>query len=163
MQRSLQSLSKQTRSIGSRLFSSSSSSRSPSSSSTSSSSPSTDSTPTATPSHYLVTLLRSPLHLNPAIKSSLSSLGLYKRLSSSIVPITPINQGYILRAKELVGIKPISEEEVRRLGSEEWRNREGEGRQGSGLRVRQGAGPGGVIRVGSERARGEERGFKVVQ
>ncbi|GAA5902426.1 mitochondrial 54S ribosomal protein uL30m MRPL33 [Sporobolomyces salmoneus] len=161
MQRTLETLRTQTRSIGTRSsFSTSSLSRSTPSSSSSSSTATPESA--STPSHYLVTLLRSPLHLNPAIKSSLSSLGLYKRLSSSIVPITPTNQGYILRAKELVGIKPVTEEEVRRLGSEEWRNRQGEGRQGSGLRVREGAGVGGVIRVGSERARGEERGFKVV-
>ncbi|GAA6006804.1 hypothetical protein JCM11491_003186 [Sporobolomyces phaffii] len=159
MQRSLQFLAKQPRTIGARLSSSSSSSSSPSSSS---SSATAAPTPDASPSHYLVTLQRSPLHLNPAIKQSLASLGLYKRLSSSIVPITPTNQGYILRAKELVGIRPLSEAQVRDLGSAAWRNRPGEGRQGSGLRVRHGAGEGGVIRVGSERARGEERGYKVV-
>jgi len=127
--------------------------------STSSSSTPTDST---TPSHYLITLLRSPLHLSPAIKSSLSSLGLYKRLSSTIVPISQTNQGYILRAKELVGVKLITKEEVEKAGAREWREREGEGRRGSGLRVREGQGKDGVIRVGSERARGEERGFKVL-
>lgn len=157
MQRTLETMRLQSRSISRRLFSTTS----PSLSSTRSTP--TPPPPTSSPSHYLITLLRSPLHLNPSIKQSLSSLGLYKRLSSSIVPISPQNEGYILRAKELVGVRTLREEEVRELGSMEWRDREGEGRKGSGLRVRQGAGQDGVIRVGSERARGEERGFKVVQ
>ncbi|GAA5972818.1 hypothetical protein JCM21900_006907 [Sporobolomyces salmonicolor] len=116
----------------------------------------------STPTHYLVTLLRSPLHLSKSIGASLTSLGLYKRLSSSIVPINSVNAGYILKAKELVGVRTVSAEEVASMASKEWRNRPGDGRQGSGLRVREGAGEAAVIRVGSERARGDERGFRVV-
>lgn len=56
----------------------------------------------------------------------------------------------------------ITKEQVEAAGRREWREREGEGRKGSGLRVREGQGENGVIRVGSERARGEERGFKVL-
>ncbi|GAA5822062.1 hypothetical protein JCM5353_006218 [Sporobolomyces roseus] len=154
MQRSLQSISNPLKRIA---LSSTSSSRFLSTPSSTPSDPST-----SPPSHYLITLLRSPLHLSPSIKSSLSSLGLYKRLSSTIVPISQTNQGYILRAKELLGVKMITKEQVEEAGRREWREREGEGRKGSGLRVREGQGENGVIRVGSERARGEERGFKVL-
>ncbi|GAA5938071.1 uL30 family ribosomal protein [Sporobolomyces koalae] len=163
MQRSLQSLVRTARQpFGTRFGSSQASSSSSSTPVTSNTTAAQPSSSSQESSHYLVTLLRSPLHLNPAIKQSLASLGLYKRLSSSIVPINPTNQGYILRAKELVGIKPLSQSQVQELGSETWRNRPGQGRQGSGLRIRMGASDQGVIRVGSERARGEERGFKVV-
>ncbi|GAA6061528.1 hypothetical protein JCM10212_004518 [Sporobolomyces blumeae] len=174
MQRTLESCKASARTIGRRLASSAASSSS--SSSASSPSPrrpsaSSDASPTSSgastsattpPSHYLVTLLRSPLHLEPSIKHSLASLGLYKRLASSIVPINSVNAGYVLRAKELVGVKAISQDDVDRLARDEWRERPGEGRQGSGLRVRHGSGENGVIRVGSERARGDERGYKVV-
>ncbi|BGP28050.1 hypothetical protein JCM10295v2_007037 [Rhodotorula toruloides] len=113
-------------------------------------------------SHYLITLLRSPNHLGASIFSTTRVLGLNKRLSSVIVPINPINAGYILRIKELVGVRLVSREDVQRWASREWRERPGEGNQGSGLRIAGGAGPNAVIRVGSERARGDERGFKVV-
>ncbi|GAA5916998.1 hypothetical protein JCM5296_004039 [Sporobolomyces johnsonii] len=116
----------------------------------------------STPTHYLVTLLRSPLHLSKSVSASLASLGLYKRLSSSIVPINSVNSGYILKAKELVGVRSVTADELASIASKEWRDRPGEGRQGSGLRVREDAGPAAVIRVGSERARGDERGFRVV-
>ncbi|BGO96103.1 hypothetical protein NBRC10512_002934 [Rhodotorula toruloides] len=114
------------------------------------------------PSHYLITLLRSPNHLGATVYSTTRVLGLTKRLSSVIVPINPVNAGYILRIKELVGVRLVSGEDVQRWASKEWRERPGEGNQGSGLRVMGGAGPNAVIRVGSERARGDERGFKVV-
>ncbi|BGP43918.1 hypothetical protein JCM10449v2_007975 [Rhodotorula kratochvilovae] len=115
-----------------------------------------------TPSHFLITLLRSPLHLPPSQRASAASLGLHKRLSSSIVPITPQNAGYVLRIKELVGVRQVSAAEVALWASREWRDRPGEGRQGSGMRVKAGANDGSVIRVGSERARGDERGFRIV-
>ncbi|GAA6048717.1 hypothetical protein JCM3770_003926 [Rhodotorula araucariae] len=114
------------------------------------------------PSHYLVTLLRSPLHLPPAQRASAASLGLHKRLSSSVVPITPQNAGYVLQIKELVGVRQVSTAEVRAWASPEWRDRPGEGRRGSGMRVKLGATDRSVIRVGSERARGDERGFRIV-
>ncbi|BGP20687.1 hypothetical protein JCM10213_001066 [Rhodosporidiobolus nylandii] len=114
-------------------------------------------------SHYLVTLLRSPLHLPKNVAASLSSLGLGKRLSSAVVPITQVNAGYILAAKELVGVRTVSQDQVKQWASREWRERDGEGKQGSGMRVREGATENSVIRVGSERARGAERGFRVVQ
>ncbi|GAA5841089.1 hypothetical protein JCM3766R1_006662 [Sporobolomyces carnicolor] len=165
MNRTFGSLKTTPRTIASSSFSTTCRVRSPASStSTSPASTTTASTRTETTteplSHYLVTLKRSPLHLDPAIKSSLASLGLYKRLSSSIVPITQQNQGYLVRAKELVEIEPVSERQVAEWASAEWRNRPGQGNQGSGLRVRSQT-PGAVIRVGSERARGEERGFKI--
>ncbi|GAA5911091.1 hypothetical protein JCM8208_000273 [Rhodotorula glutinis] len=118
----------------------------------------------AAPSHFLVTLLRSPLHLAASQKASAASLGLYKRLSSAIVPITAQNAGYVVQLKELVGVRACSEHDVARWGAREWREREGEGRQGSGMRVKLGGDKArSVIRVGSERARGDERGFRVVR
>ncbi|GAA5837798.1 hypothetical protein JCM11251_002325 [Rhodosporidiobolus azoricus] len=157
-----------TRAFSSSPFSSSSASSSALSSpapeaSTSSASPSSTPPTHAHASHYLVTLLRSPLHLPKRTLSSIRSLGLNKRLSSAIVPITPINAGYILSLKELVGVRQVSEEQVKKWASREWRDRQGEGNQGAGMRVREGATERSVIRVGSERARGEERGFRVVQ
>ncbi|GAA5877649.1 hypothetical protein JCM8547_007129 [Rhodosporidiobolus lusitaniae] len=164
-----------TRAVPSSLRQLSSSSRSSSSSSTAqhplapsaSSAETTPADPSASssssPSHYLVTLLRSPLHLPPSLSASICSLGLNKRLSSAIVPITPTNAGYILKLKELVGVRSVTSDEVRQWGSREWREREGEGRQGSGLRIGGYAGENSVIRVGSERARGDERGFRVVR
>lgn len=54
----------------------------------------------------------------------------------------------------------VTVDEVIKAGEQEWREREGEGRQGSGLR-KSGWNDLGVIRVGRERARGVERGFEV--
>ncbi|TNY18719.1 hypothetical protein DMC30DRAFT_418563 [Rhodotorula diobovata] len=122
----------------------------------------TTSAASSSPSHFLVTLLRSPLHLGASQRASAASLGLHKRLSSSIVPITPQSAGYVLALKELVGVRRVSRDEVAAWGSREWRERPGEGRKGSGLRVKAEADEGSVIRVGSERARGDERGFRVV-
>ncbi|GAA5942444.1 hypothetical protein JCM3775_006989 [Rhodotorula graminis] len=131
---------------------------------TASTSAASTSAPTPAASHFLVTLLRSPLHLAASQKASAASLGLYKRLSSSIVPITAQNAGYVVQLKELVGVRACSEADVARWGAREWREREGEGRQGSGMRVKLGGDKArSVIRVGSERARGDERGFRVVR
>lgn len=120
------------------------------------------STPPPSHTHYLVTLLRSPLHLPPSITASIHSLGLGKRLSSSIVPISQTNAGYLLKLKDLVGVRTVSSDQVSKWASKEWREREGEGNQGVGMRIGGYGGENSVIRVGSERARGEERGFKVL-
>ncbi|GAA5884177.1 hypothetical protein JCM6882_002167 [Rhodosporidiobolus microsporus] len=147
---------------------SSSSASAPAASTSAASPPSPAADAAATPtgaaaSHYLVTLLRSPLHLPKRTLQSVRSLGLGKRLSSSIVPITPSNAGYILALKELVGVRTVTQEQVKHWASREWRERKGEGNQGAGMRVRADGSDRSVIRVGSERARGDERGFKVVQ
>lgn len=136
------------------------------SSTSTSSTPSTTDLPPPPPeapqkTHYLVTLLRSPLHLPAPILATCQSLGLTHRLSSSIVPISPENAGFILRVKELVGVRSVGVEEVAKAQDSAWREREGEGRQGSGLS--RNGGERGVVRVGRERARGVERGFKVVE
>lgn len=123
---------------------------------------SSEAEPTAAPkTHYLLTLLRSPLHLPKPLQATCQTLGLTHRLQSSIIPISAVNSGLILRVKELVGVRQVGVEEISKGVGEEWRNREGEGRQGGGLRAR-GEAAGGVIRVGSERCRGAERGFKIV-
>ena len=113
-------------------------------------------------SHYLVTLLRSPLHLPAPVQATCQSIGLSHRLSSSIVPITRENAGFILRIKELVGVRMIAAEDVAKASDPSWRDREGEGRRGGGF-VTKGEPGRGVIRVGRERARGDERGFRVVR
>lgn len=110
--------------------------------------------------HYLITLRRSPLHLPKPIQTTCKSLGLGHRLASSIVPISRVNAGYILRIKELITVKTIGMDAIAGAAAPEWSGRAGEGRRGSGLHLtREGA---GVIRVGTERSRGEERGFKVI-
>jgi ribosomal protein L30/L7E len=110
--------------------------------------------------HYLVTLLRSPLHLPKNIATTCTSLGLSHRLSSSIVPISRETAGAILQVKELVGIRAVGIEEVSKAAGREWRMRAGEGKQGGGFRS---VGTElGVIKVGREKCRGEERGFKVL-
>ncbi|POY72230.1 hypothetical protein BMF94_4736 [Rhodotorula taiwanensis] len=114
------------------------------------------------PSHYLVTLLRSPLHLSDKVKATVAALGLSKRLSSVIVPISSVNQGYLVKCKELVGVRAVTAAEVQQWASHDWRHRPGQGKRGSGIRIVEPAGPNSVIRVGSERARGDERGFRVV-
>ncbi|GAA5997474.1 uncharacterized protein JCM10292_000874 [Rhodotorula paludigena] len=116
-----------------------------------------------TPSHYLVTLVRSPLHLGPSARGALASLGLHaKRLASVVVPVSRESAGALLAVKELVAVREVSDAQVRAWASKEWREREGEGRRGAGMRVSERAGQRGVIRVGSERARGDERGFRIV-
>ncbi|GAA6011096.1 hypothetical protein JCM10207_005495 [Rhodosporidiobolus poonsookiae] len=116
----------------------------------------------AAPSHYLVTLLRSPLHLPKSTLASIRSLGLGKRLSSAIVPISQTNAGYILALKELVGVRTVTQDQVKQWASPEWRARAGEGKKGAGMRIRADATRDSVIRVGSERARGDERGFRAL-
>lgn len=116
----------------------------------------------AAPSHYLVTLLRSTIKLGSDAQATARALGLSKRLSSSIVPVNAVNAGYILRLKEIVGVRLVGRDDVEHWASAAWRERPGDGRKGSGLSVAANAGPNAIIRVGSERARGDERGFRVV-
>ncbi|SCV74584.1 BQ2448_7613 [Microbotryum intermedium] len=108
--------------------------------------------------HYLVTLHRSPANLPQTVARTCEALGLRHRLSSSIVPITDVSSGQVLAIKELVGVRAISLDQVL---SPQWTQRKGAGNQGSGLRSN--GNPRGIIRVGSERARGEERGYKIVE
>ncbi|GAA5954007.1 hypothetical protein JCM8115_003282 [Rhodotorula mucilaginosa] len=114
------------------------------------------------PSHLLVTLLRSPLHLSAKVKATVASLGLHKRLASVVVPVSPTNHGYLLKCKELVAVRPVSQQQIQEWASPEWSRRPGKGNQGSGIRIVEPAGPNSVIRIGSERARGDERGFRVI-
>ncbi|KAG0660252.1 hypothetical protein C6P46_004706 [Rhodotorula mucilaginosa] len=131
----------------------------------SASAPAAKTPPTTTeeaPSHLLVTLLRSPLHLSAKVKATVASLGLHKRLASVVVPVSPTNHGYLLKCKELVAVRPVSQQQIQEWASPEWSRRPGKGNQGSGIRIVEPAGPNSVIRIGSERARGDERGFKII-
>ncbi|KAM0789774.1 hypothetical protein ACM66B_006627 [Microbotryomycetes sp. NB124-2] len=112
-------------------------------------------------SHFVVTLTRSPLHLPKSIKATCQVLGLHKRLSTTIVPNTSHNVGALLKVKELVHVQPFDAQDADHVSlTRQWRERQGDGRRGSGIRAK--GGELSVIRVGSERARGDERGFKVV-
>lgn len=119
------------------------------------------------PTHYLVTLLRSPLHLPVPSKATCESLGLRKRSATSLVPINSTNAGYILKIKELVSVKLVDCDIIQgKLLKREERlgyGAEREGRRGAGL-----GGMGlftsdGVVTVGKDRCSNEERGFKVVR
>ncbi|KAI5481292.1 50S ribosomal protein [Pseudohyphozyma bogoriensis] len=108
--------------------------------------------------HYLVTLLRSPSHLPPPKAAACKTLGLTHRLSSSFVPISPEAAGSILAVKELVGVRTVGMDDISKVNAR--RVREGEeGKKGSGLRSH--GTLGGTIRIGTERANGDERGFRV--
>lgn len=78
------------------------------------------------------------------------------------MPITRENAGFILRIKELVGVRTVGVDEVVKASEPAWRERPGEGRQGGGF-VTKGDPGRGVVRVGRERARGDERGFRIVR
>lgn len=123
--------------------------------------------------HYCITLLRSPLHLPIASQRTCQALGLGKRMNRTIVPISSVNAGYILSIKELVGVELVNLEEVqtREYEREMLRVERGdvEGRRGAGLTAHNPANwelslgsSSGVVRVGKDRCRGSERGFKVV-
>ncbi|SCZ98297.1 BZ3500_MvSof-1268-A1-R1_Chr3-2g06279 [Microbotryum saponariae] len=108
--------------------------------------------------HYLITLHRSPANLPETVARTCEALGLPRRLSSSIVPITQVSSGQVLAIKELVGVRAITLDQV---VSAQWTQRKGAGNQGSGLRSN--GNPRGIIRVGSERARGDERGYRILK
>lgn len=127
--------------------------------------------------HYHLTLMRAATRLPSSSSRTLQALGLGsrqkgKRLSSVLVPINGCTAGQVLRVKELVRVQTVHlgemlEMEAARRGTTTTmaaaagaRN-EQEGRTGAGLRLNSDR-PGAVIRVGNDRARGDERGFRVV-
>lgn len=67
-----------------------------------------------TPTHHLITLIRSPLNLPSYSIRTLESLGLRKRYQSVLHPFSPTVAGHILRVKEIVRVKNVSEEEGKR-------------------------------------------------
>ena len=100
---------------------------------------------------------RSPAHLPKKVKASCESMGLTKRLASSIIPVTQPNAGLITSVKELVSVRILDDAELAKIADVDWATREGNGRTGSGLRQAN-----SVIQVGTERARGEQRGYRVL-
>lgn len=138
----------------------SSSSRTPKAS-TSASIPS----PAGPSTHYLVTLLRSPLHLPISSKNTCESLGLRKRSATSLVPINSTNAGYILAIKELVGVKLVDFHQIQKnlFKRQEKLGINVEGRRGAGLGGMGMITTNGVVTVGKDRSAGEERGFLVVR
>ncbi|BEJ15890.1 hypothetical protein CspHIS471_0504950 [Cutaneotrichosporon sp. HIS471] len=61
--------------------------------------------------HYLITLVRSPRGLPPASAATVAALGLSRLHQSVVQPIGPTAAGKILRIKELVTVRNVSEEE----------------------------------------------------
>jgi ribosomal protein L30 len=83
------------------------------------------------PTHHLITLLRAPIGLPPVASRTLESLGLYRRHQSVLHRFDPTVAGKILRVKELVGVKNVSEEEGERAI---WMSTRGR-KEGSGVEV----------------------------
>ncbi|EIW72702.1 ribosomal protein L30 [Tremella mesenterica] len=67
--------------------------------------------PDTTVTHHLITLTRSPIGLPPQARGTLEALGLYRRYSSVLHPFGPTVAGQILRVKELVSVRNVTEEE----------------------------------------------------
>lgn len=63
------------------------------------------------PTHYLITLMRSPRGLPPASAATARALGLHRLHQSVIQPIDATAAGKILRIKELVTVRNVTEEE----------------------------------------------------
>lgn len=59
-----------------------------------------------------------------------------------------------------MAVRSVAMEEFQKVRSRAWRERDGEGKRGGGFREANQTG--GVSRIGTERCRGEERGFKVI-
>ncbi|KDQ59127.1 hypothetical protein JAAARDRAFT_33858 [Jaapia argillacea MUCL 33604] len=71
------------------------------------------STATATPTHYRVTLRRSPISLGDSIKATVATLGLTRRMQTVYHPISPECAGKILKIKELVEVANVPASEVK--------------------------------------------------
>lgn len=75
--------------------------------------------------HYLITLERSPIGLPPASRATLEALGLHDKLHRSVMhPFSSTTAGQILKVKELVRVKNVTEEE----GLQYIKRRKGEGK-----------------------------------
>lgn len=64
------------------------------------------------PTHYLITLERSPIGLPPASRATLEALGLHDKLHRAVMhPFSATTAGQILKVKELVRVKNVTEQE----------------------------------------------------
>ncbi len=70
---------------------------------------------TPAPTHFLITLLRSPIGLPPASRQTLTALGLNKLHTSVIHPFSETCAGQILRIKELVEVKNVTADQGREI------------------------------------------------
>lgn len=61
--------------------------------------------------HYLITLIRSPIGMPEKTRTTLNSLGLYRRFQSVMKPFGPIAAGRILAVKELVSVRNVVKED----------------------------------------------------
>ncbi|KAK8865806.1 ribosomal protein L30 [Kwoniella newhampshirensis] len=80
------------------------------SSSSASSVPSAPSS-TATPTHHLITLIRSPIGLTSDSRRTLEALGLFRLRQSVLHPYGETTAGRILRVKELVHVSNVTKRE----------------------------------------------------
>jgi large subunit ribosomal protein L30 len=83
-----------------------------------------------TPTHHLITLLRSPIGLPKTTSRTLESLALYRSHQSVLYPFSAPLAGKILRVKELVAVRNVTEEE----GTRALAHRKSRG-EGMGLEV----------------------------
>ncbi|KAL1407709.1 39S ribosomal protein L33, mitochondrial [Vanrija albida] len=67
----------------------------------------------AAPTHYLITLVRSARGLPPASGATLEALGLHRLHQSVLHPFGPEAAGKILKVKELVTVRNVTEAEGR--------------------------------------------------
>lgn len=68
--------------------------------------------PSVDATHYLITLKRSHIGLPKEYKETLEALGLHDKLHRSVIhPFSPTTAGQILKVKELIQVKVVTEKE----------------------------------------------------
>jgi len=72
--------------------------------------------PSPTNTHYKITLRRSPISLGAAIKATLASLGIHRRMQTVYFPQWSVVAGKIFKVKELVEAENVSAHMVRTRG-----------------------------------------------
>ncbi|WVQ62340.1 ribosomal protein L30 [Kwoniella botswanensis] len=95
-----------------------------------SSSASSSTSPSVTPTHHLITLIRSPIGLPASSRKTLEALGLYRLRESALHPYGETTAGRILKVKELVLVANVTKAEGEVLRKR--RRSEGNGLEPSG-------------------------------
>ncbi|WWC99539.1 ribosomal protein L30 [Kwoniella sp. B9012] len=95
-----------------------------------SSSASSSTSSSVTPTHHLITLIRSPIGLPASSRKTLEALGLYRLRESALHPYSETTAGRILKVKELVHVANVTKAEGEVLRKR--RRSEGSGLEPSG-------------------------------